>query len=437
MGDSDLFGAVPEVTPADAVTSESPAPGAPRLLRPNRDQVQFMPTNLESLLAEDHPARMIWGVVEELDLSKYEATVAAREGSPGRPAIDPRILVTLWLYAISEGVGSARRIERLQKEHRAYQWICGGVNVNHHALSDFRVGHFEELNALFSQVLGVMTHEGLLELFRVAQDGMKVRASAGAASFRREKTLSKFVEEAREHVEAVARESQEEEQQGTVREQAARKRAAEDRHRRVKAALEILPQVQEVKGTRGEARVSTTDPEARVMKMPDGGFRPAYNVQLATDVKTRVIAGVEVTNIGSDRSQVLPMLANIKERVHRLPKELLVDGGYIKIQSIEETANQGVTLYAPVQKPNIAGVDPHQPKEGESQQMADWRRRMGTPEAKEIYKQRAATAETTNADLKINRALDRLTVRGLRKVHSVVLWAALSYNILRLISLTS
>jgi transposase len=435
VGDSDLFGAMPEVTPTEAVSSEK-ALGAARLLRPNREQIQFMPTNLDSLLPEDHPARMIWGIVEKLDLSMYEVTMAAREGHPGRPGIDPRILATLWLYAISDGVGSARRIERLQKEHRAYQWICGGVNVNHHALSDFRVGHFEKLNALFSQVLGVMTHEGLLELHRVAQDGMKVRASAGAASFRREKTLSKFVEEAREHVEAVARESRDEEQDGTVREQAARKRAAEDRHRRVKAALEILPQVQEVKGTRGEARVSTTDPEARVMKMPDGGFRPAYNVQLATDVKTRVIAGVEVTNIGSDRSQMLPMLANIKERVHRLPKELLVDGGYAKKQSIEEVTKQGVTVFAPVLKPK-EGIDPHLPKRDDTPEVAEWRQRMGTPEAKEIYKDRAATAETTNADLKVNRALDRLTVRGIRKVHSVVLWAALAYNILRVISLGS
>lgn len=260
---------------------------------------------------------------------------------------------------------------------------------------------------------------------------MRIRASAGTASFRREKTLKECLKEAREQVEEVARQADDAEE--PTRQQASRKRAAEERCKRVEAALAALPGIQETK-SEGEARVSTTDPEARVMKMGDGGFRPAYNAQFATDVKTRVIVGVRVTNIGSDMSQMTPMLANIQERTGRTPKDLLVDGGYAKKSSIEEAARQGVKVYAPVQKPHQEGVDPHQPKPNDSPLIAEWRQRMGTEEAKEIYKDRAATAETTNADLKTNRGLDRLTVRGLPKVECVILWAALTYNILKLIA---
>ena len=429
MSDADLFGAVADDRPAKS--PEHPL-RAPRLMRPDRHQVRLMPTNLESLLPEDHPARSIWAVVERLDLTAYEAEIDAREGHAGRPGIDPRILMALWIYATSEGVGSARRIERLQADHQAYQWICGGVHVNHHALSDFRVNHFEKLNASFTQVLGVLTHQGLVDLQRVAQDGMRIRASAGAASFRREKTLKECLKEAREQVEEVARQADDAEEPN--RQQAARKRAAEDRRKRVEAALAALPEIQEMKAE-GEARVSTTDPEARVMKMSDGGFRPAYNAQFATDVKTRVIVGVRVTNVGSDRSQMTPMLANIQERTGQTPKEMLVDGGFGKKAGIEEAAQRGVKVYSPVLKPKQEGVDPHQPKPDDSPPVAEWRQRMGTEEAKEIYKGRAATAETTNADLKTHRGLDRLTVRGLPKVECVILWAALTYNVLKLITL--
>ena len=435
MDQTDLFGAVPQGQ-ASPPASPVPAPaGAPRVLRPDRQQMRFTPTDLESLLAEDHPARAIWTVVEKMDLSKFEATIAAREGHAGRPGIDPRILVALWIYATSDGVGSAREVERLQEMHHAYQWICGGVHVNHHSLSDFRVDHKEALDDLFTQILGVLTHHGLVELQRVAQDGMKIRASAGAASFRREKSLAQCLEEAREQVKEVAREAEAGEDV-SLRRKAAQERAARERQERVERALAELPKARESKKEKdkAEARVSTTDPEARVMKMGDGGFRPAYNAQFATDTKTRVIVGVDVTNSGSDMGQMPPMLQNIDQRNGRLPAEHLVDGGYPKKESIEQAAKQGVTVYAPVQKPKQAGVDPHQPKPDDSPEVADWRTRMGTPEAKKIYKDRAATAETTNADLRCNRALDRLLVRGLPKVRCVVLWAALTYNILKLIA---
>jgi len=435
MDQTDLFGAVPQGQASPPASSVPAQAAAPRVLRPNRQQMRFTPTDLESLLAEDHPARAIWAVVEKMDLSKFEATIAAREGHAGRPGIDPRILVTLWIYATSDGVGSAREVDRLQEMHHAYQWICGGVHVNHHSLSDFRVDHQEALDDLFTQILGVLMHHGLVDLKRVAQDGMKIRASAGAASFRREKSLTQCLEEAREQVKEVAREAEAGEDV-SLRRKAAQERAARERQDRVERALAELPKAREPKKEKdkAEARVSTTDAEARVMKMGDGGYRPAYNAQFATDAKTRVIVGVDVTNSGSDMAQMPPMLQNIDKRNGRLPAEHLVDGGYAKRESIEQATQRGVTVYAPVQKPKQEGVDPHQPKPNDSPEVSEWRTRMGTPEAKEIYKDRAATAETTNADLRCNRALDRLRVRGLPKVGCVILWAALTYNILKLIA---
>jgi transposase len=437
MNQSDLFGVVPEAKSAEKAEPKKPVEGNPRLMRPDRHQMRFVPTDLDALLEENHPARAIWEVVETLDLSKFEDAITARGDHPGRPAVDPRILATLWLYAISEGEDSAREIERLCEAHSAYRWIAGGVHVNHHTLSDFRVGHQEALNELFTQVLGVLNHQGLVDLTRTAQDGMRVRASAGAASFRREKSLKECLEEAKRQVDEVARQAQEKGAESAPRRAAARQRAARERKERVQKALLELPQAQEAKTTpekKAQARVSTTDPEARVMKMADGGFRPAYNVQLATDTKTRVIVGVDVTNLGSDQGEAPAMLENIKERNGELPAEHLVDGGFAEKASIEKAAQQGVTIYAPVQKPKKEGVDPHQPKPGDSPEVAAWRKRMGTPEAKEVYKERAATAETTNADLRTHRGLNRFLVRTIPKVKCVVLWAALTYNILKLIT---
>jgi len=435
MSVHDLFGEVPEPT-SQTSPKDAPVPeGLPRLLRPDRHQMRFMPTDLDSLIEEDHLARAIWAVVEKLNLSKFEGAIAARGETAGRPAIDPKILVALWLYATRDGVGSAREVERLCEAHNAYRWICGGVHINHHTLSDFRVGHGKALDELMTEVLAVLEHEGLVELERVAQDGMKVRASAGAASFRREKSLRECLDKAREHVEEVKREA---EQAGKVvdRQVARRESAARERLERVERAMAELPKVKELKPEKekDKARVSTTDPDARVMKMGDGGFRPAYNVQVATDTKSRVIVGVEVTKQGNDLGQVEPMLKDIQTRTGEIPKQLLVDGGFAKKESIDAAAQQGVTVYAPVQKPKKEDVDPHLPKPGDSPAVADWRQRMGTPEAKEIYKERAATAETTNADLRCKRGLDRLLVRGLPKVRCVVLWAALTYNILKLIA---
>ena len=416
-------------------TASTRAQGAPRLKRANRAQLLLRPVDLEATLAADHEARAIWRVVQCLDLSRFLVPIRAREGEPGQSAIDPAILITLWLYATSQGVGSARELDRLCKEHDAYRWICGGVSVNYHTLADFRVDHREALDELFTQVLAVMMKEGLVNLSRVAQDGTRTRASAGADSFRRERTLTELLAEARaqvEHVKCLA-----EDASVTVREAAAHKRAAREREERIGRAITELPKIRESKKTeddKKEARASTTDPEARVMKMGDGGFRPAYNIQFATTTEEKVIVGVGVTNSGSDKNELGEMLAQIEARAGQRPREMLVDGGFVKLEEITAATENGTTVYAPV--PTKKGQEPdYHPKPTDSEAVAAWRQRMGTSEAQEIYKERGETAELPNAHVKSRFGLTQLPVRGTQKVLAVSLWMGLTYNILRWISL--
>jgi len=316
---------------------------------------------------------------------------------------------------------------------------CGGVEVGYHTLSDFRSQQGEALDQLITQVLAVLMKQRLVDLSRIAQDGSRVRASAGAASFRREPTLQALMQQARAHLEAVTREAAD--PAIGARRAAARKRGAEQRIERLEAALRQIPEVTETKkrsGAKdGTVRVSTTDPDARVMKMGDGGFRPALNVQFGTTTdQARVIVGVDVINRGSDAGQSTPMIDQVERRTGVRPAEVLVDGGYAQHNAIDEAAARQVISYAPVPKPRKGDTrDPHAPRDGDSPAVAAWRQRMGTAEAKEIYKQRAATAETVNADAKEHRGLDHLPVRGLDKALGVACLFALTYNILRLIAL--
>jgi len=433
-----LFELPPAAAPAPRPVRTDPRRGV-RLRQPDRFQMTFGPSTLDAQLPEDHPARAIYAVIERLDLSALYAHIEALEGEAGAPAIDPKILLALWVYATSEGEGSAREIWRLTGVHDAYRWICGGVDVGYHTLSDFRSQQGEVIDALITQVLALLMKQDLVDLSRVAQDGTRVRASAGASSFRREKTLEDLMREARQHLEEVTREAAD--PAVSARRAAARKRGAQQRIERLEAALAQMPEVIETKKRSGAkdatARVSTTDPDARVMKMGDGGFRPAYNVQFATTAdEARVIVGVEVTNRGSDAGQSTPMLEKVEERTGVRPDDALVDGGYAQHEAIDAAAERGVTVYAPVPKPRKEDTrDPHQPRDDDSEAVAAWRQRMGTDEAKEIYRQRAATAETVNADAKTHRGLDALAVRGLVKVAGSASLFALTYNILRVITI--
>jgi hypothetical protein len=273
---------------------------------------------------------------------------------------------------------------------------------------------------------------------RIAPDGTRVWVGAGANSFRKRETLERAAQQARDHLKIIKRQA-ERRGETTTRKQAAQQRAAREKHERIERALKELAEVERAKTEQKDKptkknppRASTTDPEARFLRMPDGGTRPASNVQLAVDTESRAIVGVEVTNAGSDAGQDEPMRAQVEDRTDAEVKEHLIDGGYVKLENIDQAAEADVTIFMPVPKPRQAGADPHQPKRTDSAAVAAWRERMGTEGAKTTYKQRAATIETVNGELKTERGLDRFRVRGLIKARCVALWSVLAYNVVHL-----
>ena len=413
-----------------------PRVGPKRLRWAVRDQVEFVPCSLDELLEDDHQARIVWEYACGLDLSELVAQVQSVEGGPGQAPADPRILFTLWLYATLRSVGSARELNRLCTDHVVYRWICGGVSMNYHTLAAFRTQYMELLDRLLTESVASLLSEGLVSLDRVAQDGMRVRASAGASSFRRQPSLEEALAEAESQIEQLRKELEADPAAGKTRQQAARKRAAEERAERTRAALEQLPSIAEKKKAkdRDQARASTTDADARVMKMGDGGFRPAYNVQFATTTDSQIITGMEVTNLGSDRGELTPMLEQHQQRYEQVPGEGLVDGGFVVKAEIEKAEAMGTTVYAPVQASKDPERDAHTPRHDDVPAVAGWRVRMATDEAKAIYRERASTAECVNA-LARNRGLQRLPARGLRKVKAVVLWFVLAHNLMRAVTL--
>jgi transposase len=391
---------------------------------------------LEDLLEPTHPARAVWEAVCALNLHAWLKDIQAVEGQPGRDATDPRILVALWVYATLEAVGSARRLARLCCQHVAYRWLCGGVSVNYHLLADFRT-QTEKLDGLLTQLVASLMSEGLVNLQRVAQDGMRVRANAGKSSFRRRGRLEHCLAEAESQVARLKQQTAQGEEAADRRPEAARQRAAAERQARVAAALKQCEELQRQRQARGRkdrqqpARASTTDPEARVMKFADGGFRPGQNVQLATSSGSGIIVGVEVVNAGNDQGQLTPMRQQIKARYGQEAGEMLVDGGFAALEEIEAAEAAGCRVYAPVReegKKRAAGQDPYAPVAGDSAGVASWRARMGTEMGQAIYRWRCQTAEWVNA-LCRNRGLWQMPVRGLRKSKAVALLYALSHNL--------
>lgn len=427
-------------TPAAAASASARA----RVIRPNRRQVELRPMDLESLLSEGHRARLVWAWVERQDLSAMYEVLKVREGGVGRSAIAPEILLGLWLYATLDGVGSARQLSRLVLEHDAYRWISGGVQVNHHSLSDFRVAHGAALDELLSTSLAALMSAAAVKLQRVARDGVRVRAAAGAASFRRKASVQDNLEQARARVRELKAELDADPAQDSRRRIAAQQRARREMQQRLQDALDRIPELEAIKrrnGGKSEARASTTDAEASVMKMADGGFRPAYNAQFASDCDTQVIVGVEVSTSGSDMAQLAPMVSQVEQRLGQTPAQWLVDGGFPAHEQIDAVAHK-TEVYAPVPEPkakkddegNDLAQDKHQPKLDDSMAVAQWRQRMATDEAKALYKLRAATAECVNAQAR-NGGLQRLAVRGRAKVRCIALLFALAHNLMRTVAL--
>ena len=396
--------------------------------------------SLDQLLPPDHEARTVWDYVDKLDLAPLLTRIKAVEGGPGQPAIDPRILLGLWLFATIDGVGSARELDRLTRQHIAYQWLCGAVSVNHHTLADFRSTNEEFLNGLLTQSVATLLEQGLVELKEVAQDGLRVRANAGAKSFRRQASLEDCLAKAEQQVEALRTQRDEDDGAVSRRQQAARQRAARERQERIAEALkqrqELADRQDEVVKEKGakqkEPRASTTDPEARTMKMPDGGFRPGFNVEFATDTQSGIVVGVDVVNVGSDSGQLLPMVEQIEERFEKTPPRVLADGDFAKLDDIETLHGEHeVEVYAPIKNAEKEkGNDPYQPKPKDGPGVAAWRARMGTQDAKTIYKRRSSTAEWVNARVR-TFGLRQVLVRGLEKVRATALLHALAHNLMQ------
>ena len=381
----------------------------------------------EDQLSEGHRARLLWRVVETLNLSAFTAGAKAVEGRQGRPVASVRMMLTLWLYAISIGVGSARAIERLIGTDDAFRWIVGDQTVSHSRLSEFRVGHGAALDKLFTDVLAVLLSKGLVTLDLVAQDGTRVRASASAPSFRREAALEECREQAALHVKAVLAEADDPE--ATEGEKRARLAAALDYQRRVDEALATVKELAEA--GKDEPRASTTDAEARIMKMADGGYRPGYNVQMATAGSPmggpRTIVGMLVTNVGSDMGSVTPMLAQIEERTGQLPKVLLADANHAKHDCIRACDALGVeALISVPARSQKAG-----PNADKDAPIEAWRARMQTDEAKRTFRARASLCELPNAHLKHHHGVAQVLLRGLEKVTCVALLAGLTANLLQ------
>jgi hypothetical protein len=335
-------------------------------------------------------------------------------------------------------VGSARALERLCESHDAYRWLCGGVAVNYHTLADFRVDCADLLDRLLTEHVAALAKAGLVNFGTLAQDGVRVRASAGAASFRRAATLDRHLAQAQELVEALKREVDANADASNRRIKAAKDRAARERSERLKAAQTALAEIKKQRDQREQAhangkpkkepRASTTDPAARVMKMADGGFRPAYNVQLASVAGEQIVVAVAVSNTGSDRGLMRPMLERLPARIGQFPTRHLADGGFNSAQDIEWAHGEGIAVYCPPTQ-SKHGTDPYLPRRGDGDAVLAWRARMASDVGKAQYKCRAI-CECIHARWR-NWNLRQLTVRGFEKVRAVVLCYALANNILQ------
>ena len=418
--------------------------GDVRVKLAERQQVEMRCLSLDQLIRDDALVRTVVAFAETIDLSELYASMQATRHTTGRSNIDPRILFSMWLFATLEGINSARRIDELATRDVAYMWICGGVSVNYHTIADFRSNNAELLERCLTDSIATLHREDLVRLETIAQDGMRVRASAGSGSFRRKKSLDEAKQVAQEFYDRVCNRDDDDDENDSpnpgskaarkraarkraARKRAARKRAAREKLERIEAAGDELAKMQDAyekrnarvgeKNRRSEPRASTTDPEARRMKMGDNGTRAAFNSQFASDVDTQVIVQAGVCNVGSDAGQMQPMYDSVCATYGSVPSKYLADGGFSKKAGVTHVERNGTAFYGPLyneQKELDSGNDPYAPRKGEDEFYTSFRQRMGTQEAKDIYRQRAAAAEFPNATCR-NQGLHQFSVRGLLK----------------------
>ena len=417
-----------------------------RVVRPDRRQLRWDMVDLEGLLPAEHRARIVWSFVESLDLSELYERIRSREGEAGRPAADPAVMLALWLYATVEGVGSARELERLAQSDAAYRWLAGGVPLNHHGLADFRVESVEVLDRLLTQSVTALIGEGLVRLAEIAVDGTKICASASKTSFKTGEKLLKIEAAVAERLAALKQELTDDPGASTRRRQAARERAArevQERAGRARAALERLEAERKSRAKthakdearKKEPKASTTDPEARSMRFPDGAIRPAYNAQIAAAPKEGVIVSIEVTDRRNDAGLAGPMVDDIARRYGRTPDRLLVDTSYATSEDIVALAAHAggpVEVYTPPpsERDNVKLASlarRRRKREREPACLKAWRERMASEAGQAIYALRKRI-ERINADRK-NHGFGFLAVRGLIKAKAHALWHALANNL--------
>lgn len=416
--------------------------GNARVKLPERHQVEMQLMSLDEMVRSDAFVRTVVKYVDSLDLSELYDRVKATVDHVGRDRIDPRILFSLWLFATLEGINSGRKIAELTERDVAYMWICGGVSVNYHTVCDFRKDHGELVERILTDSIAVLHQHDLVKLETLAQDGMRVRASAGSGSFRRQGKLKECRKLAELYLQQLKEESDSDDDEGKGG-RSARLRAATEKLERIEQACLEMEGLQEryikrnkTKSTehhRSEPRASTTDPEARRMKMGDNGFRPAMNVLFSNDVDALLIVNVDVTNVGSDAGLLAPMYHSVCTTYGTVPKKYLADGGFSKKKGVTELEKNGTHFYGKLhaeRKQLEAGKDPYQARSRENGYFTAFRERMGTQEAQDIYRKRAAAAEFPNAVCR-NQGLRQFSVRGIAKAKAQVMWHALAYNFRR------
>jgi len=368
--------------------------------------------------------------------------VKAREGVPGQAPPAPELMLALWLWATVDGVGSARQVDKLCGEHLVYRWLCGGISMNYHTLADFRTAHGAVLERLLADGVTALVAEGLVALDVLAQDGMRVRAAAGAGSFHRRQRLQELAAPAKARVARLRQELENDPAVGHRRQQAAQQRAARERAERIKAALDRMGELEAERARREktnnnqtakqtEPRASTTDAEVRSIKMADGGFRPAYNLQIVSAPASQVIVAVDIDSTGSDRGLARRGLERLAAGGIK-PADYLVDGGFAKNADIEWADAGGVKLWCPAVH-NKHRTEPYAARSKDGPGVADWRRRMASERGTLLYRERCK-AECPNAWAR-RMGLTRLLVRGKQKVRTVLLWFALAHNMLRAFAL--
>lgn len=420
--------------------------GEARVVRPDRFQTRWDFIDLEALLSDDHRARIVWAFVESLDLSALYAAIKSREGDAGRPAADPAVLMALWLYATIEGVGSARELARLVERDVAYRWLAGGVPVNYHGLSDFRVDHVEVLDRLLSESVAALIGEGLVSLSEIAVDGTKVRASASQNSFKEAAKLAAIEAAVEQRIATLKAEVESTPGASSRRKQAARERAAREVQERAERARAMLDRVQAERAKRrkthaedtakkAEPRASLSDPEARKMRFADGAIRAAYNAQIAAAPREGIIVSVAMTDRRNDAGLAQPMVDDIVRRYRRPPERLLLDTHYATSKDIAALAahTEGpVTVFAPPppERKDVKAVTLQWRKrvrKKEPQSVREWRERMASEAGQKVYQSRQLI-ERIFADRK-NHGFGILPVRGLIKAKAVALWHALANNL--------